>query len=79
MQLDTVGKNIPEQFPDLSTGLGSMKGQYTIKLKPGAKLFTPRSILLPLRDKIQEDSERWSKWESFQKSKLQPRGVLLWL
>ena len=58
MQLDTVVGNIPDQFPDLFKGLGTMKGQYTIKLKPGAKpfaLYTPRSIPLPLRDKVQAE------------------------
>ena len=55
MQLDTVGKNIPDQFPD------PMKGQYTIKLKPHAKpfaLYTPRSIPLPLRDKVQAELKK---------------------
>ena len=58
VQLDTIGKNIPDQFPDLFTGLGTMEGQYTIKLKPGAKpfaIYTPRSTPLPLRDKVQAE------------------------
>ena len=58
MQLDTIVENIPDQFPDLFKGLGTMKGQYTIKLKPGAKpfaLYTPRSIPLPLRDKAKAE------------------------
>ena len=62
MQLDTIVKNIPDQFLDLFKGLGSMKGQYTIKLKPGAKqfaLYTPRkSIPLPLRDKVQAELKK---------------------
>ena len=61
MQLDTISKNIPDQFPDLFTGLGKMKGQYTIKLKPGVKpfaLYTPRNIPLPLRDKVQVQLKR---------------------
>ena len=58
MQLDTIVENIPDHFPDLFKGLGTMKGQYTIKLKPSAKLFalyTPRSIPLPLRDKAKAE------------------------
>ena len=58
VQLDTIGKNIPDQFPDLFTGLSTMEGQYTIKLNPGAKpfaIYTPRSTPLPLRDKVQAE------------------------
>ena len=61
MQLDTIVKNIPDQFLDLFKGLVSMKEQYTIKLKPGAKqfaLYTPRSIPLPLRDKVQAELKK---------------------
>lgn len=61
MQLDTIGHGIPDQFPNLFTGLGNMKGQYTIKLKPGAKpfaLYTPRSTPLPLRDKVHAELTR---------------------
>ena len=60
-QLDTIGQSIPDQFPNLFNGLGNMKGHYSIKLKPGAKpfaLYTPRSIPLPLRDKVQTELTR---------------------
>ena len=33
-QLNTVQKYIPDELPDLFTGLGTMKDMYTIKLKP---------------------------------------------
>ena len=61
MQLDAIVKNIPDQFPDLFKGLGTMKGQYTIKLKPGATpfaLYIPRSISLLLRDKVQAEFKK---------------------
>lgn len=60
-QLDTIGQSIPDQFPNFFNGLGNMKGHYSIKLKPGAKpfaLYTPRSIPLPLRDKVQTELTR---------------------
>lgn len=37
MQLYTIRKSIPDQFADLFTGLGTMKTQYILKLKPGTK------------------------------------------
>jgi len=49
-QISAVEKTIPDQFPDLFTGLGNMKEHYTIKLKPDAQpyaLFTPRHIPIP--------------------------------
>ena len=60
-QLNTVQKYIPDEFPDLFTGLGKMKEMYTIKLKPNAKphaLFTPRNVPLPLRTKVQAELMR---------------------
>ena len=46
-QLDTIQKVIPDQFPDLFTGLGTVKEMYTIKMKANAKpyvLYTPRNV-----------------------------------
>ena len=57
-QLDTIQKVIPDQFPDLFTGLGTMKEMYTIKMKPNATpyaLYTPRNVPLPLRAKVQTE------------------------
>ena len=57
-QLNNVQKYIPDEFPDLFTGLGTMKEMYTIKLKPNAKphaLFTPRNVPLPFRTKVQAE------------------------
>ena len=47
--------SIKQQFPTLFTGLGTLQGDYEIKLKPDAKPFsldTARNIPLPLRDKV---------------------------
>ena len=60
-QLDTIQKVIPDQFPGLFTGLGTMKEMYTIKMKPNAKpyaLYTPRNVPLPLRAKVQTELKR---------------------
>ena len=57
-QLDTVQTSIPDEFPDLFTGLGTIKQMYTIKMKPNAKphaLYTPRNVPLPLRGKVQAE------------------------
>ena len=53
-EVNTVQKSIPDQYPELFTGLGSIKESYKIKMKPDAKpyaLFTPRHVPLPLRTK----------------------------
>ena len=60
-QIDTIQKGIPDQFPDLFTGLGTMKEMYTIKMKSNAKpyaLYTPRNVPLPLRAKVQTELKR---------------------
>ena len=56
--------SIPEQYPTLFSGLGTFKGEYTIKLKPDAKpfcLFTPRNVALPLREKVKQEIQRMEK------------------
>jgi len=60
-QLDTIQTSIPDEFPNLFTGLGTMKEMYTIKMKPNAKphaLYTPRNVPLPLRAKVQAELMR---------------------
>ena len=45
---------IKQQFPKMFTGLGTLHGDYEIRIKPDAKPFslsTARNIPLPLRDK----------------------------
>ena len=57
-QIDTIQKGIPDQFPDLFTGLDTMKEMYTIKMKSNAKpyaLYTLRNVPLPLRAKVQTE------------------------
>ena len=68
IQVDTVSKPItdqtpiPDQYPSLITGLGTLKGDsYVIQLKPDAKpfaLYTPRNVPIPLRKKVQDESSR---------------------
>ena len=63
-QIDVIEKTIPDQFPDLFTGLGNMKECYTIRLKPDAKpyaLFTPRHIPIPLRSKVRNELDRMER------------------
>ena len=59
--IDAVTQTIPDQYPTLFSGLGTFKGDYTIKLRPDAKrfcLFTPRNVPLPLREKVQKELQR---------------------
>jgi len=59
--INTVELNIPDQYPALSTGLGTFKGEYTIELKPDAEpfsLFTPRNVPIPLQDKVKQELHR---------------------
>jgi len=49
--INAIEQSIPQQYPSLFSGLGTFKGEYTIKLKPVARpfsLFTPRNVPLPL-------------------------------
>ena len=48
---------IKQQFSSLFTGLGTLQGDYEIRIKPDAKPFslgTSRNIPLPLRDKVKQ-------------------------
>ena len=56
-----IQTDIQQQFSPIFKGLGNLGGEYTIKLKPGAKpysLFTPRHVPLPLRPKVKEELEK---------------------
>ena len=62
--LDAITQSIPAQYPTLFSGLGTFKGEYTIKLRPDAKpfcLFTPRNVPLPLREKVHKEIQRMEK------------------
>ncbi len=59
--IESVNDDIPSQYPELFTGLGTFKGEYKIRLKPEAYPFalnTPRNVPLPLRKKVEEELER---------------------
>ena len=54
-------KTIQEQFPDVFKGLGTIGGEYTIKLRDGATphaLYTPRRVPFPLREKVRQELEK---------------------
>ena len=57
-------QDILSQFPSVFSGLGTMGPEYEIKLQPDAvpyPIFTPRSIPLPLRDKVQEELNKMER------------------
>ena len=63
-QTTTVAENIRQQFPTVFQGLGTLAGEYHIKLCPDARphaLFTPRHVPLPLRPKVAQELERMEK------------------
>ena len=54
-------ENLIAKYPELFKGLGTLKGEYHIKLKQGAKPFalpTPRRVALPLLPKVQAELQR---------------------
>ncbi|KAL5474581.1 hypothetical protein EMCRGX_G026549 [Ephydatia muelleri] len=54
-------EQIYQKYPHLFTGLGTLEPEYTIKLKANAlpyALSTPRSVPLPLRDKVKKELDR---------------------
>ena len=62
--INAITQSIPDQYPTLFSGLGTFKGEYTIKLQPNAKpfcLFTPRNVPLLLREKVQKEIQRMEK------------------
>ena len=57
---DDLG-DVTAQFPALFSGLGTLKGEFHIRLKPDATPFalhTPRNVPLPLRKKVKEELVR---------------------
>ena len=59
--IQTGGEEIRQQFPKVFTGLGTLGGDYKIKLKEGAiphSLFTARRVALPLRKKVKAELKR---------------------
>ena len=55
---------VRREFPDLFSGLGQVKTEYTIKLKENAQptcIYTPRKIAHPLLPKVQAELENMIK------------------
>ena len=53
--------NVQQSFPKLFQGLGTLKGDYQIQLRPDAKpyaLYTVRNIPIPHRGKVKQELER---------------------
>ena len=53
-----------QEFPKLFQGLGKLRGEYTIKLRDGAKPFalsTPRRVPIPLKKSVKAELERMEK------------------
>ena len=53
--------SILEQFPEVFTGLGTLGGEYTIKLRDNARphsLYTPRRVPFSLRKQVKEELQR---------------------
>ena len=56
-----VDNPVANNFPELFHGLGKVKEEYEIKLKPNAKpysLFSARRVPIPLRDKVQAELQQ---------------------
>lgn len=54
-------EEIFQRYPSVFNGLGNLGEEYEIHMKEGAKphsLFTPRSVPLPLQDKVREELNR---------------------
>lgn len=52
--------DVKKQFPTVFNGLGTFGDEYTIRLKDDAvphALYTPRSVPIPLREKVKEELE----------------------
>ena len=55
---------VQKSFPKLFQGLGTLKGDYQIQLKPDAKpyaLYTARNVPIPLRIKVKQELARMEK------------------
>ena len=73
---ETKSTTVQENFPKVFQGLGTMGDPYSIKMKLDAKpyaIHAPRSVPLPLREKVKEEMEVTVKWMSLL------IGVLAWL
>ena len=58
---EVSGEEIRSRFKNVFSGLGTLGEEYTIQLQPDARplaLYTPRSVPMPLRSKVQEELDR---------------------
>ena len=72
---DQLGEKIKHKYPKLFNGLGTMDGEFSIKLVPEAKPFaltTPRRVALPLMGKVKEELARMENLDVITKI---PEGV----
>lgn len=63
-------KQYEYMYPQLFCGLGTMPGEYTIRMKEGAvpfAIFTPRRIPIPLKDPIKLELDKMVKSEVIRK------------
>ena len=63
-RVSSVTSDIPAKFPELFQGLGSLPGEYTIRLRDNAKPFTittPRRVALPLLPRVKAELEKMEK------------------
>jgi len=59
--LASIGNTVEDQYPQLFTGLGSLKKPYNIQLDSDARPFAvsaPRRVALPLMDKVKAELDR---------------------
>ena len=61
---ETTGFSPRDEFPTLFTGLGKLKGEYTIELRDDAQPFslsTPRRVAIPLLKSVQQELDRMER------------------
>ena len=71
-------RDIKKQFPKVFNGLGTLGGEYEIKLKGDARpyaLYAPRNVPIPLCPKVQEE---WRRWGSLKRYPSPLPGVQGW-
>eukprot|EP00794_Sanderia_malayensis_P013315 gene13315-14688_t len=72
---DQLGEEIKRKYPKLFNGLGTMDGEFAIKLVPDAKPFAltiPRRVALPLMGKVKDELARMENLDVITKI---PEGV----
>ena len=79
--VSTVSKTLSpqDQFPSLFKGLGQLEGDYTIRLREGAKPFAlsaPRRIAVPLMKKVKDELSNMEKLGVIKRVQSQQTGAL---